>query len=133
MNLAATGSPKRFVGIAMEITERKRAEDALYEAQQIFRTLVENSPDIIARYDRDCRRTYVNPTYLKVAQMPLGELLVTAPVQYSPLPPASASALQGLLRRVLASGISEAVDVIWPKADNVDYWYNHMRLSGIRP
>jgi PAS domain S-box-containing protein len=100
------------------------AEEAHYEQQQVFRILVENSPDIIARYDRDCKRTYVNPTYLKVAQAPQQELLATAPVQRSPLPAASAAILQSLLRRVLDSGIAEAVDVIWPKSDNLDYWYN---------
>ena len=47
-----------------------------------------------------------------------------APIQRSPLPAASAAVLQNLLRRVLDSGVAEAVDVIWPKADNIDYWYN---------
>jgi PAS domain S-box-containing protein len=104
--------------------ERKRAEEALYEAQQMYRALIENSPDIIARYDRDCRRTYVNPTYLKVARISQQELLATAPEERSPLPAASATVLQNLLHRVLDSGVAEAVDVIWPKPDNIDYWYN---------
>lgn len=103
--------------------ERQRAEEALYEAQQTFRALIENSPDIIARYDHDCRRTYVNPAYLKTAQIPQQELLASAPMQRSPLPAASAEILQNLLRRVLDSGIAEAVDVNWPKAET-DSWYN---------
>lgn len=132
INVALTLSPIRdAVGnisgistIARDITERKRAEEALFAAQQIFRTLVENSPDIITRYDRDCRRTYVNPTYLKVAQIPEQELLGTAPVQRSPLPGSSANALQDLLRRVLDTGTAEAIDVVWPMADNINHWYN---------
>jgi PAS domain S-box-containing protein len=110
--------------LTQEIEERRRAEDALYEAQQVFRALVENSPDIIARYDRECRRTYVNPTYLKTAQIAREELLATAPLQRSPLSEAGAAILHTLLRRVLDSGVAEAVDVVWPKADNLDYWYN---------
>ncbi len=104
--------------------ERKRAEEALYEAEQVFRTLIENSPDIIARYDHDCRRTYVNPTYLKIAEIAQQELLATAPTQRSPLPAPSAAVLQNLLSRVLDNGVTEAIDVIWPKADGIDYWYN---------
>ncbi|MDD5332563.1 MAG: GAF domain-containing protein [Rhodoferax sp.] len=104
--------------------KRQQAEESLYEAQQVYRALIEYSPDIIARYDRDCRRTYVNPMYLKVAQMPRQGLLASAPSERSPLPAAGATVLQDLLRRVLDSGVAEAIDVVWPKADNIDYWYN---------
>lgn len=119
------------LALIRDITERKQNEQALrekekvfFEGQKMFRTLVENSPDIIARYDRDCQRIYVNPKYLKVAGMPEPELLATSPIQYSPLPPSSALALQELIQRVLTSGMAETADIIWPKADNIDYWYN---------
>jgi two-component system, cell cycle sensor histidine kinase and response regulator CckA len=41
--------------------ERKRNETTLYQREQEFRTLTENAPDIIARFDRDLRHLYVNP------------------------------------------------------------------------
>jgi two-component system, cell cycle sensor histidine kinase and response regulator CckA len=41
--------------------ERKRNESALHQREQEFRTLTENAPDIIARFDRDLRHRYVNP------------------------------------------------------------------------
>ena len=118
------GEVEGVFAAARDITERKQAEEAFFEAQQIFRTLVEDSPDIIARYDRDCRRTYVNPTYLKVAQMPREVLLESTPMQRSPLPVSSADILQKLLRKVLDTGVAEAVDIEWPMADNIDHWYN---------
>jgi len=43
-----------------EIDERKWIEDLLRRREQEFRSLAENSPDHIARYDRDCRLTYMN-------------------------------------------------------------------------
>ena len=101
-----------------------QADAKLFAAQEVFRSLVESSPDIIARYDRACRRTYTNQTYLKVAKLPEQELIGSAPAQYSPLPPESSQVLQDLLQRVLASGTAEAVDLLWRKADGRDYWYN---------
>ena len=38
---------------------------ALAASEQESRTLIENTPDTIARYDRDCRRTYVKATLIK--------------------------------------------------------------------
>jgi len=48
-------------GIAIDITERRQAEEALFRREQEFRTLAENSPDIISRFDRDLRYVYVSP------------------------------------------------------------------------
>ncbi|MHC1756456.1 MAG: PAS domain S-box protein [Methanosarcina sp.] len=41
--------------------ELKAANEALYESEKRFRTLAENSPDIIARFDRQKRHIYANP------------------------------------------------------------------------
>ena len=48
-------------GISTDITERKRAEDAIHQSEQKFRAVVENNPDIICRLDRDLQYLYVNP------------------------------------------------------------------------
>ena len=47
--------------IFQDITERRQAEALLHRRQEEFRALVENSPDIVVRFDREFRHVYVNP------------------------------------------------------------------------
>jgi PAS domain S-box-containing protein len=47
--------------LVWEITERKQAETALAAREHEFRTLAENLPDKIVRYDREGRAVYINP------------------------------------------------------------------------
>ncbi|MBE9129084.1 MULTISPECIES: GAF domain-containing protein [unclassified Coleofasciculus] len=53
-----------------EITERQKAEELLYLREQQFRALVENSPDLIARFDTQFRHVYVNPAVEKNTGIP---------------------------------------------------------------
>ncbi len=61
MDRDGDNSGRRFIGVTFNIDDRKRNEEELAVRGQIWRTLVENSPDTISRYDRECRRIYVNP------------------------------------------------------------------------
>src|SRR5258706_16114239 len=66
----------RLVGeIFAAAVERKRAEAALHAKEQQFRAIVENAPDQIIRYDREFRRTYVNPAGLKAYGLPAETLI----------------------------------------------------------
>jgi PAS domain S-box-containing protein len=44
-----------------EIAQRQRAESALRDSEQKYQALAENSPDMIARFDRQLRMVYANP------------------------------------------------------------------------
>ncbi len=50
-----------------QAASRKRADDALRESEEKFRTLAESSRDYIMRYDRQCRHTYMNPAAIRVS------------------------------------------------------------------
>jgi PAS domain S-box-containing protein len=50
-----------------KVVERKQANDAMRRSEEHFRSLTENSPDFIMRYDRQCRHTYMNPAAFRAS------------------------------------------------------------------
>ena len=56
-----------YVRIQNDVGNRIKTEIALYQSEQKFKALVENSPDLIARFDRNGRYLYVNPTLEKIS------------------------------------------------------------------
>ncbi|MDB6113854.1 MAG: sensor histidine kinase protein, partial [Lacunisphaera sp.] len=106
------------VACMMDITDRKRTEALLYAREQEFRTVVENTPDQIIRYDRELRRIFVNPAVEASYAASRGELL-GQPVGSSKggehlATPEEITVLQGLIKSVLDSGKPRDFELIWP-------------------
>jgi|GEM_PF-1198437 len=59
--------------------DRVHADATLRQREQELAWLVEESPDIVIRFDRDLRYQYVNPTGTRFAQKPLHEFLGKTP------------------------------------------------------
>ncbi len=54
------GKVTGIVGISRDITERKRAEEALQHERTLLRTVIDNIPDAIYAKDTTCRKTLAN-------------------------------------------------------------------------
>ena len=59
------GEPMRSLGTVQDISERKQMEEGLLYQEYKYRSLAENSPNIIMRYDIHCNLVYVNPAFAK--------------------------------------------------------------------
>jgi two-component system, sensor histidine kinase and response regulator len=59
------GKAVRVIGVAWDVTERKRMEDALVEERELLRTLMENVPDVIYFKDRESRFTRINNAHAR--------------------------------------------------------------------
>jgi len=57
----SNGKISGFEGILRDITQRKQAEEMLREAEQKYRTLIENLNEIIYRLDNKAVVTYISP------------------------------------------------------------------------
>jgi PAS domain S-box-containing protein len=60
-----TGGGARLFATGRDVTKLKRAEGQLQQSEMQYRSLAENSPDLIARFDRQCRHLFVNSAAAK--------------------------------------------------------------------
>src|SRR5262249_20235944 len=58
----AAGELVEFVGTEMDVTERKRAQEALRQSEELYRLLTENSHDLIYLLDLEGRIIYASPS-----------------------------------------------------------------------
>jgi PAS domain S-box-containing protein len=71
----ALGEVETGLILAQNVTARFRAGLAVAKREREFRTLTENLPDLVARFDRDQRYTYVNPVFEAATGIPLAAAL----------------------------------------------------------
>jgi len=124
-----SGRIHRIVGISRDITERKRMEETLHERAQALRAVVENSPDIIARYDTQCRRIYVNPAMQAIFGLPSEEMLGKTPAELLPsrAPPWGSQAYMKKIQEVLESGQEHQLEFPFRTVQGEARW-GHARM-----
>jgi PAS domain S-box-containing protein len=60
-SILRNGQPVGLRGVVVDISDRKRMENALRQSEEKFRGLAENVPDVIFTTDVDGRITYISP------------------------------------------------------------------------
>lgn len=114
---ASDGTVYGINTVTQEITERRRLEEVRRREQE-FRSLAENSMDIISRFDRQLRRIYVNPAIEAMFGRPRDALLGKT-LHGLGLPTALVNDLERMLEAVFETGEPRTVDAIvsTPKGD----------------
>jgi diguanylate cyclase (GGDEF)-like protein/PAS domain S-box-containing protein len=62
-------------GVARDLTERKRAEERLREAEERYRTVVEEQSELVCRFLPDLTITFVNDAYCRYFGVEPGEVI----------------------------------------------------------
>lgn len=95
-----------------------RAEKRLQSSERSFRTLAENSPDIIVRFDRDCRRVLINPAYYRETGTPHGAAQGRNPGEFwHATANLSAAEYMETLKRVMDTGTAGDLLLEWRNPD----------------
>jgi PAS domain S-box-containing protein len=93
----------------VDITERRAVEELRHRRQQELLALVENAPDLISRFDRDLRRTYVNPAVERFTGQPASVLRGTTVREFRATD-FDADRWEITLRQVLRTGREQMAD-----------------------
>jgi len=86
--------------------------------EQEFRTLVENAPDVIARFDRQLRHLYVNRTVTKVTGLSPDAFLGRTNRELG-MPDALCGPIEEATRDVLRTGVESATVFEYPTEDGI--------------
>lgn len=105
----AEGRPVEISGICLDTTERKRAETALRGSEERFRTLAENAPVAIARFDRALRYTYVNEYGARLHGLSATDMVGRTAMELG-ISPARAAFWSEQFEHAVVSGTQRTVD-----------------------
>ncbi len=64
------GQITNFLAIKEDITQRKQVEEALHQSENRYRSLAENTQDVIGRFDRTYHHLFANQAAAKVSGIP---------------------------------------------------------------
>jgi PAS domain S-box-containing protein len=95
-NIYATG------GVATDITERKRAEEARRYSEEQYRTVVETATDAVVSIDEDSKILFVNPATTKIFGYDTSELIGRPLMMF--MPESLRKLHEAGFRRYLATG-----------------------------
>jgi PAS domain S-box-containing protein len=121
-----TGKPVKVTGTAQDITERKRAEEALREAESRYRALVEQLPAIIYinALDGPNEKLYVSPQIESILGVPAAEWTANPMLWVELLHPDDRERAVAEVTRSYASGEPLATEYRMRARDGRVVWFH---------
>ncbi len=93
--------------VARDVTECKRAEEAVRQSEALLRSITDNTEDIIFVKDRESRTIFKNPAGLRANAMPKERVLGRSDADFNPVQAAKFLAID---RQVMETGATVTVE-----------------------
>ena len=117
--------PEGIFILSLDITERKRAEEILRQREIEFRSLAENIPDIVARFDPDLRHIYINGVIEKITGIP-AESFIGKTNRDLPLPEGQTALWDENLQGVFEQGEARTIEFEFPSVAGLRYFESQL-------
>ncbi len=98
--------------VARDVSERNQMTEVLMSSELKFRTLAENSPDYISRFDTEGRFVYVNPQWEKITGLPADSILGKTILEVMPCK--ESEKCMDTIRQIVRTGANAEIDIIVP-------------------
>jgi len=121
-----SGQPFKMIGTVQDITEHKRAEEALRESEEKWRSLVDNAPNIIMLVDGNGTIQFINRT---VSGFDVKDTIGTSLYDY--IQPEYHDIVKAAFSRVLKTGKIDGYEIRGDGPDGSVVWYE-TRISPIQ-
>jgi diguanylate cyclase (GGDEF)-like protein/PAS domain S-box-containing protein len=112
---AQPNGPPAVASIENELRELRQSE-------RLFRTLAENSPDVIVRYDRNGARLYVNPEFERVNGITSQDIIGKTPLQFSTKLRPVVEVFMERLMHAMNDGVATKFDLEYER-DGMPVWW----------
>ncbi len=96
-------------------TKRKKAEEAHRRSEQLFKSIAENTADLIAVVDRDGHRIYNSPSYQRMLGFTPEELKQTSP--FEQIHPDDRSKVQQISKEAFRTGVGQVAEYRMQRKD----------------
>jgi PAS domain S-box-containing protein len=117
INRMPGGGPPMFAGFVRDVTERKRAERALGESQQLLEAVADNSPAVIYVKDLQGRYLMINRAYEE--NFGLTREAILGRTDHDLFPQEAADAFRAMDQRVATAGVALTEEESAPQADGL--------------